>query len=54
MQKFINSVKQSLENKNWYSALIVTLTLPDIAGKVIALVKSLDGLDIVHGSINIY
>ncbi len=34
MQKFINSVKQSLENKNWYSALIVTLTLPDIAGKV--------------------
>ncbi len=34
MQKFVDSVKQSLENGNWYSALIVTLTLPDIAGKV--------------------
>jgi hypothetical protein len=30
MQKIINSIYDALENKNWYVALFVTLTLPDI------------------------
>lgn len=30
MDKLIKSVYNSLDNKNWYAALIVSLTLPDI------------------------
>ena len=34
MKSIINSVELSLQTKNWYAALIVALTLPDIAGKI--------------------
>ena len=34
MDNFINAVKSSIANKNWYSALTLALTLPDIAGKI--------------------
>jgi len=34
MEHLINSVKQSIENKNWYGALTLVLILPDIAGKI--------------------
>lgn len=34
MENLINSIKQSLENRNWYAALTLALTLPDIAGKI--------------------
>ena len=34
MQNFINSVRLSLQTQNWYAALTVALTLPDIAGKI--------------------
>lgn len=34
MKHLINSVEIALENKNWYAALTLTLTLPDIIGKV--------------------
>jgi hypothetical protein len=34
MKRFIDAVKKALENENWYSALIVALTLPDICGKI--------------------
>lgn len=31
---FTNAVKNSLEQENWYSALTLALTLPDICGKL--------------------
>jgi len=31
---FTNSIKISLENKNWYAALSLTLTIPDICGRL--------------------
>lgn len=34
MIQLINSLESSLKNKNWHSALLVALTLPDIAGKI--------------------
>jgi hypothetical protein len=34
MENLINSVKDSIGTKNWYGALTLALTLPDIAGKV--------------------
>ncbi|WP_162510584.1 hypothetical protein [Treponema endosymbiont of Eucomonympha sp.] len=34
MEKLIEAVKLSLDTRNWYSALIVVLTMPDIAGKI--------------------
>lgn len=34
MENLINSIKQSLENRNWYAGLTLALTLPDIAGKI--------------------
>lgn len=34
MEKLINSVKLSIETKNWYGGLTLALTLPDIAGKI--------------------
>lgn len=34
MKSLIDSVELSLQTKNWYAALIVALTLPDIAGKI--------------------
>lgn len=34
MKSIIASVELSLQTENWYSALIVALTLPDIAGKI--------------------
>jgi len=32
MDRFISSIEKSLETENWYSAIILTLTLPDICG----------------------
>ncbi|MGD0754892.1 MAG: hypothetical protein ABR927_07505 [Bacteroidales bacterium] len=34
MKHLIDSVESSIKIGNWYSALTLTLTLPDIAGKV--------------------
>lgn len=34
MNNFIEAVKLSLETQNWYSALILGLTLPDICGRL--------------------
>jgi hypothetical protein len=34
MKNIINSIKNSLENKNWHSALILSLIVPDICGKL--------------------
>jgi hypothetical protein len=34
MKQLIDSVESSLNSENWYAALITTLTLPDIAGKI--------------------
>lgn len=34
MKHLIDSVKSSIKTENWYAALILTLTLPDIAGKI--------------------
>lgn len=34
MKRLIDSVESSIKTKNWYAALIVVLTLPDIAGKI--------------------
>ncbi len=34
MQGFIDSINQSLENENYFAALTVALTLPDICGKL--------------------
>ncbi|KNZ41388.1 hypothetical protein [Acetobacterium bakii] len=34
MKKFINSVRLSIENKNWYSAIFIALSMPDICGKL--------------------
>ncbi len=33
MERIIKSIEKSVENKNWYSALVLALTLPDICGK---------------------
>lgn len=34
MSNFTNAVKDSLKQENWYSALTLALTLPDICGKL--------------------
>ncbi len=34
MRQLINSIESSIRNENWHAALLVTLTLPDIAGKI--------------------
>lgn len=34
MQALTDSVELSLRSANWYAALMITLTLPDIAGKI--------------------
>lgn len=34
MQSFLDSIKLSLETKNWYAALAVALTIPDICGSI--------------------
>ena len=34
MDKLINAVENSLQNKNWYAALFVALSLPDICGRL--------------------
>ena len=33
MENIIKSIEKSLRDKNWYSALILSLVLPDICGK---------------------
>lgn len=40
MNDLINSVKFSLATANWYAALLTTLTLPDIAGKIESKISS--------------
>lgn len=32
MENFVQAVRKSISNKNWYSALSLALTLPDICG----------------------
>lgn len=34
MQIFIDSIRKDIESLNWHSALALTLTLPDICGKI--------------------
>lgn len=34
MKSILDSVELSLQTKNWYAALLVALTLPDVAGKI--------------------
>lgn len=34
MDRFTSAVRQSLENKNWYAALYLSLTLPDICARL--------------------
>jgi hypothetical protein len=34
MVRFTNAVRSAIEQKNWYSALTLSLTLPDICGKL--------------------
>jgi hypothetical protein len=34
MYSYINSVRQSVKNQNWYSALSLAITLPDICGRL--------------------
>ena len=34
MDKVIKSIENSLKNKNWYSALVLSLILPDICAKL--------------------
>lgn len=34
MENLLKSIENSLENKNWYSALVLSLILPDICGKI--------------------
>lgn len=34
MQNFLNALDTSLKTKNWYSVLFISLTLPDICGKI--------------------
>ena len=34
MYNFVNAVKHNIETENWYSALTVALTIPDICGRV--------------------
>lgn len=33
MEKILNSIKQSLDDENYYSALVLSLIIPDICGK---------------------
>jgi hypothetical protein len=34
MERFIQSIEKSIEFENWYSALTLALTLPDICGRL--------------------
>lgn len=34
MERFIGAIRKSLETKNWYSALFVTLTMPDVCANI--------------------
>jgi len=34
MKTFIGSIRLSVANENWYGALIISLILPDICGKI--------------------
>lgn len=34
MDKFVNSARCAIESKNWFAALFLSLTLPDICGKL--------------------
>ncbi|HAS6135950.1 TPA: hypothetical protein I7230_22880 [Vibrio vulnificus] len=35
MKRFTDSIRKSVENEDWYGALITALTLPDVCGKLI-------------------
>lgn len=34
MERFIQAIEKSIESENWYSALTLALTLPDICGRL--------------------
>ena len=34
MDNFIKALERSIETENWYSALFISLTIPDICGKI--------------------
>lgn len=34
MKRFINAIKKCLDTENWYGAIVLSLIMPDICGKV--------------------
>ncbi len=34
MKRFTDAIRTAVENKNWYGALMIALTMPDICGKL--------------------
>lgn len=34
MERFTKAIEKSIENENWYSALTLALTIPDICGRI--------------------
>lgn len=34
MKNFVDAVRKAIRDKNWYEALFIALTLPDICGKI--------------------
>lgn len=40
MERLLQSIEKSLKNENWYSALILSLIIPDICGKLEDISKS--------------
>lgn len=34
MNHFINALETSIQTENWYSVLFISLSLPDICGKI--------------------
>ena len=34
MERFVQAIEQSIASKNWYAALTLSLTLPDICGRL--------------------
>lgn len=34
MENFVSALKKAIDNENWYGALLIALTIPDICGKI--------------------
>ena len=37
MERFLNSIENSITNKNWYGALTLALSMPDICANIVNL-----------------